>query len=145
MHPLSRWSRDRRRAHCTRHRAELWPYVCWPLTADSPFGTGRRTGDGAQLSSGGTEGTASREACRGGLDKDRRGAIVLVKPVGAIGSHAEEIPTALAMAPGEIGPWCVSNVEDLFIVQATLTAPWISSVPRLAHEGPKLELPGRNP
>jgi len=68
-----------------------------------------------------------------------------VKPVGAIGSHAKEIPTALAMAPGEIGPWCVSNVEDLFIVQATLTAPWISSVPRLAHDGPKLELPGLNP
>ena len=68
-----------------------------------------------------------------------------MKPVGAIGSHAKEIPTALAMAPGEIGPWCVSNVEDLFIVQATLTAPWISSVPRFAHEGPKLELPGRNP
>jgi hypothetical protein len=41
---------------------------------------------------------------------------------------AKEIPSALAMAPGELGPWCVSSVEDLFIVQATRTARWISSM-----------------
>lgn len=41
---------------------------------------------------------------------------------------AKEIPSALAVAPGELGSWCASSVEELFVVQATRTARWISSL-----------------
>jgi hypothetical protein len=41
---------------------------------------------------------------------------------------AREIPNALATAPGELGEWCASSIEELFIVHATRTARWISSV-----------------
>jgi hypothetical protein len=39
-----------------------------------------------------------------------------------------QIPHALAGAPGDLGQWCVTNLEELFIHSATLTARWISSV-----------------
>ncbi|HVC71183.1 MAG TPA: hypothetical protein VNC61_13085 [Acidimicrobiales bacterium] len=39
-----------------------------------------------------------------------------------------EISRALAGAPGDLGQWCASNLEELFIHSATRTARWIASV-----------------
>jgi hypothetical protein len=41
---------------------------------------------------------------------------------------AQQVPVALASAPGDLGEWCTSYLEDLFVSHATRTALWISSV-----------------
>jgi hypothetical protein len=40
----------------------------------------------------------------------------------------QQIPDNLALAPGGLGEWSASYLDELFIVQATRTARWIGSV-----------------
>jgi hypothetical protein len=39
----------------------------------------------------------------------------------------QQIPDALATAPGGLGTWCLSYLEELFMIHATRTAQWLSA------------------